>query len=182
MHRDSFALSRRCFLLSDLSFASALEAARAIRGRAVSSFELTTHVLERIDRYNPKVNAIVTLLREQALARARAADDVLARGELWGPLHGVPCTIKDTCETAGVRTTAGDTALKDYIPGRDAAVVERIRAAGAVILGKTNTPRMAMDWQSWNELFPTTNNPWNLERTPGGSTGGGAAALAAGLT
>ncbi|MFX0146087.1 MAG: amidase, partial [Candidatus Hodarchaeota archaeon] len=168
--------------LSELSFASALEAARAIRGRSVSSVELTRHVLDRIKRYHTKVNAVVTLLREPALKRAREADEALARGEWWGPFHGVPCTIKDTFETAGVRTTAGASFLKDHVPAGDAPVMARLRGAGAVIIGKTNTPRMAMDWQTHNEIFGVTNNPYDLDRTPGGSTGGGAAALAAGLT
>jgi len=167
---------------ADLAFASALEAARAIRRREISSVELTKQVLERIERLNPKVNAIVTLVKDDALARARAADDALARGEWWGPFHGVPCTIKDTFEVAGVRTTAGSTSLASYVPQRDADVAARFRAAGAVILGKTNVPEMAGDWQSYNDVFGTTNNPWNLSRTPGGSTGGEAAALAAGLT
>lgn len=167
--------------LSDLDFASALEAARAIRRKDVSSLELTKHQLERIERYNPRLNAIVTLTREEALARARAADEALARGEWWGPFHGVPCTVKDTFEMAGVRTTAGAKFLANYVPTTDAVVVARLLASGAVILGKTNVPLMAMDWQSYNNVFGTTNNPWELTRTPGGSTGGGAAALAAGL-
>jgi len=168
--------------LSELPFASALEAARAIRGREVSSAELTKQVLERIERFNPKLNAIITPIKDDALARARAADEALARGEWWGPFHGVPCTIKDTFEAAGVRTTAGSTSLADYVPQRDADVTARLRAAGAVILGKTNVPEMAGDWQSYNDVFGTTNNPWDLARTPGGSSGGEAAALAAGLT
>jgi amidase len=112
--------------------------------------------------------------------RARHADEALARGEWWGPLHGVPCTIKDTFETAGVRTTAG--ALPDYLPEQDAPVVVRLKSAGAVILGKTNVPPMASDWQSFNDIFGATSNPWDLSRTPGGSSGGEAAAIAAGLS
>lgn len=166
----------------DLSFATALEVARAIRGRSVSSVELTKHILDRIERHNPRVNAVVTLLADRALARARAADEALARGEWWGALHGVPVTVKDTFEIAGVRTTAGAESLKDYVPSTNAAVVERLTRAGSVIVGKTNVPPMAMDWQSYNEIFGATNNPRDLTRTPGGSTGGGAAALAAGLT
>jgi len=167
---------------SALSFAPALEAVRAIRSRAVSSVELTTHILSRIERHNPRVNAVATVLRDKALARAKAADEALDRGESWGPFHGVPFTIKDTFETAGIRTTAGATEFKDYVPSKDAAVVERMLRAGGVLIGKTNVPPMAMDWQSYNDIFGTTNNPWDLKRTPGGSTGGGAAALAAGLT
>lgn len=167
---------------ADLAFASALEAARAIRGREISSSELTKLLLGRIERLNPMLNAIVTLAKDEALARARAADEALARGESWGPFHGVPCTVKDTFEVAGVRTTSGSTSLANYIPQRDADVAARFRAAGAIILGKTNVPEFAGDWQSYNDVFGTTNNPWDLARTPGGSSGGEAAALAAGLT
>lgn len=166
----------------NLDFTSALEAARAIRRGEASSVELTTRVLERIKQYNPQINAIVTLTEPEAFARARAADEALKRGEWWGPFHGVPCTVKDTFETAGVRTTAGAPSLAKHIPARDAVVVARLRAAGAVILGKTNMPLMAGDWQSYNDVFGTTNNPWDVARTPGGSSGGCAAALAAGLT
>jgi len=167
---------------SDLNFASALEAARAIRKRQVSSVELTQHILKRIDQHNPSLNAIITLVRDKALARARAADKAMAGGQCWGPLHGVPITIKDSFEIAGVRTAAGAPSLADYVPKEDAVAVSRLRAAGAVILGHTNVPTMLSDWQSYNKIFGTTNNPWDLKRTPGGSTGGGAAALAAGLS
>lgn len=167
---------------TDLDFASALAAARAIRRRKISSAELTKHVLARIERHNPRINAIVTLNAEAALARARAADEALAHGDWLGPFHGVPCTLKDTFETAGMRTTAGAPDLAAYLPEHDAPVVARLRAAGAVLLGKTNVPLMAGDWQAYNDIFGTTNNPWDLTRTPGGSTGGGAAALAAGLS
>ena len=167
---------------SNLVFISALEAARAIRRGKVSSLELTKLILERIEKYNPTLNAVVTILKDDALNRARAADEALAKGELWGPLHGVPCTVKDTFETANVLTTAGSPDLASYIPKRDAVVVKRLRGAGAVIIGHTNVPLMASDWQSYNEVFGTSNNPWDHKLTPGGSTGGGAAALAAGLS
>ena len=166
----------------DLDFASALDAARAIRTGKVSSVELCTRMLARIGQFNPKLNAIVTLTPDAALARAREADQARARGDLWGPFHGVPITIKDTYEVDGVRTTAGMPSLKDNVSPRDAVVVARLKRAGAVILGKTNVPVAAMDWQSFNPIFDRTNNPWDLSRTPGGSTGGGAAALAAGLS
>jgi amidase len=168
--------------VADLDFASALDAARAIRTGQVASLELTTRVLARIAQHNSTLNAIVTLTADTALARARAADEARARGEWWGPFHGVPCTVKDTFEVAGVTTTAGSPTLKDHVPPRDAVVVARLKRAGAVILGKTNVPIFASDWQSYNAVFGQTNNPWDLTRTPGGSTGGGAAALAAGLT
>jgi amidase len=167
---------------SALDFASALAAARAVRRGDISSVELTTHLLGRIQQFNPKLNAIVTLTAESALERARAADDARARGEWWGPFHGVPCTIKDTFQTAGVRTTAGSPLFADHVPKSDARVVARLRAAGAVILGKTNTPLLASDVQSYNDIFGTTDNPWDPSRTPGGSSGGEAAALAAGLS
>src|SRR5262249_44152494 len=129
-----------------------------------------------------RVNAVVTREEEGARARAKAADEAAARGEWWGPFHGVPCTVKDTFETKGVRTTAGAPFLAKYVPKQDALVVERLRAAGAVIVGKTNTPFMAGDGQTFNDVFGTTNNPYDPGRTPGGSSGGSAAALAAGLT
>jgi len=166
----------------DLDFASALDAARAIRTGRVSSVELTTRMLDRIAQHNGKLNAIVMLARDEALARARAADEARARREFWGPFHGVPGTIKDTFEVAGVTTTAGSPTLRNHVPTRDAAVAARLRAAGMVILGKSNVPLFAADWQSYNAVYGQTNNPWDVARTPGGSTGGGAAALAAGLT
>jgi len=166
----------------DLDFASALDAARAIRAGRVSSVELTKRMLDRIARYNAKLNAIVTLTEDAALGRAKAADEARARGQWWGPLHGVPATIKDTFETAGVRTTAGAGPFSNYVPSRDAVVVERLQRAGVVVLGKTNVPAMASDWQSFNAIFGISRNPWDPERTPGGSSGGEAAALAAGLT
>jgi amidase len=166
----------------ELDFASAVDAALAIRSGKVSSVELTNRMLARIAQHNPRLNAIVTLTADTALARARAADDARARGDWWGPFHGVPISIKDTYEVDGVRTTAGLTSLRDHVSPRDAAVVTRLKRAGGVILGKTNVPPGAADWQSSNPIFGQTNNPWDLARTPGGSTGGGAAALAAGLT
>ncbi|MGD2201485.1 MAG: amidase, partial [Candidatus Bathyarchaeota archaeon] len=167
---------------SDLPFSSATQVAAAIRGGGITSLRLTECILERIDRLNPALNAIVTLTRDKALATAKEADKALSRGVLWGPLHGVPLTIKDCFEVAGVRTTAGSPSLSNHMPDGDAASVARLRDAGAVLLGKTNVPIMAGDWQTYNKVFGTTSNPWDLERTPGGSTGGGAAALAAGYT
>jgi amidase len=167
---------------SGLVFSSVCEAVVAIRRGDVTSLELTELIFNRIDRFNPAINAIVTLMRDEALACAREADEALARGEVWGPLHGVPISIKDCFKTAGVRTTAGSRSISDNVPEEDAVAVARLRAAGAVIIGHSNVPVMAGDWQSYNRVFGTTNNPWDLGRTPGGSTGGGAAALAAGLS
>ena len=168
--------------VDELDFASALDAARALQAGKVSSLELTSRMLARVAQHNSRVNAVVTLTPDAALARARAADAARARGERWGPFHGVPITIKDTYEVDGVRTTAGLVALKDHVPPRDAVVVARLKDAGAVLLGKTNVPAAAADWQSYNPIFGQSNNPWDVGRTPGGSTGGGAAAIAAGLS
>lgn len=169
-------------LKAPLEFVSAAQIARAIRGREISSHQVTAHLLRRIDELNPQINAIVTLLAESALARAQQADAALARGECWGPLHGVPCTVKDTFEMAGVRTTAGTEELRDYVPGENSMVVDRLNNAGAIILGKTNTPALGADWQTYNSIFGVTNNPRDLKRTPGGSSGGCAAAIAAGFS
>jgi amidase len=169
-------------MASELTFASLTQAAEAIRDGKITSLELTEHIIQRIERHNPALNAIVTFTKTEAIAQAKAADEALARGDVLGPLHGVPITIKDCFEVAGVRTTAGAKRLSDHVPEEDAATVSRLRKAGAVILGKTNVPIYAGDWQSYNEIFGTTNNPWDLDATPGGSTGGGAAAVASGLS
>jgi amidase len=124
---------------------------------------------------------VCTVDAQGARARAAEADRALARGEVWGPLHGVPMTIKDALETAGVRTTGGHPPLKDYVPESDAAAVAKLRAAGAILLGKSNVPPLSADYRADNPIFGRTSNPWNLARTPGGSSGGAAAAVAAGL-
>ncbi|MEG3847479.1 amidase [Microcoleus sp. herbarium19] len=168
--------------MSSLTFASAHQLARMIRDREVSAVEVLDAYLTQIAKHNPKLNAICTLDEENARTRAKLADEALARGENWGALHGVPITIKDIFETAGLRTTAGYIPLKDYVPQQDATAVARLRAAGAVIMGKTNMAELAGDYQSTNSLFPRVNNPWHLDYTPGGSSGGSAAAVAAGLS
>ena len=137
--------------------------------------------LARIEKHNPALNAICTLDADGARARAAEADRATGRGEVWGPLHGVPMTIKDALETAGVRTTAGHPPLKDYVPKANAAAVAKLRAAGAILLGKSNVPPLSADYRADNPIFGRTNNPWDLERTPGGSSGGASAAVAAGL-
>jgi amidase len=162
-------------------FSSAVGAGAAIRRSEISSAELTRLTLERIDRENPSLNAIVNVLREQAMEQARAADEALAQGKHTGPLQGVPITIKDGLEIAGVPTTAGVPAWKDYKPAEDGVIVRRLRKAGAVILGNTNVPFMLADWQSYNDIYGTTTNPWDALMTAGGSSGGSAAALAKGL-
>ncbi|MEO0456619.1 MAG: amidase [Cyanobacteria bacterium P01_A01_bin.114] len=166
----------------DLTFATACQLAQMIRDRAASSAEILEAHLTKIANHNPNLNAICTLDEENARARAKQADEALANGEIWGLLHGVPITIKDIFETEGMRTTAGYIPLKGYVPEQDATVVARLRAAGAIILGKTNLAELAGDFQSTNALFPRVNNPWHLDYTPGGSSGGSAAAVAAGLS
>jgi amidase len=165
-----------------LTFASAHQLARMIRDREVSAIEVLDAYLTQIAKHNSKLNAICTLDEDNARTRAKLADEALAKGENWGALHGVPITIKDIFETAGLRTTAGYIPLKDYVPQQDATAVARLRAAGAVIMGKTNMAELAGDYQSTNSLFPRVNNPWHLDYTPGGSSGGSAAAIAAGLS
>jgi amidase len=168
--------------MTHLAFAPAHQIAQMIRDRTVSAVEVLDSLLAQIAQHNAKLNAICTLAEDQARSRAQAADAALARGEVWGPLHGVPVTIKDIFETAGLRTTSGYIPLKDYVPQTDATVVARLRGAGAIILGKTNLAELAGDFQSTNSLFPRVNNPWNLDCTAGGSSGGSAAAVAAGLS
>jgi amidase len=166
---------------TDLDFASAAEAARAIRTGRISVRELTQRMLDRIHLHNPKLGAVVNVLSEQALAEATRIDAGRPGGQAHGPLHGVPILIKDAFEIAGVPTTGGIKQLAQYRPAADSEVVRRLRAAGAIVLGNTNVPLGLNDWQSYNDIYGTTNNPWDLARTPGGSSGGSAAALAAGL-
>jgi amidase len=154
----------------------------AVQRREIGSRELLSSALDRIDRLNPKLNAVVTFDAERARAQAAAADEATVRGESSGPLHGLPITVKDALEVAGVRSTGGAIELTDHIPAADAPAVARLRAAGAVVFGKTNVPRWSGDLQTYNEIFGTTNNPWDPARVPGGSSGGAAAAVAAGLT
>jgi amidase len=163
------------------AFATAGETAEAVRTKRISARELMNLTFQRIDRHNPTVNAIVWQDREQAMARAKQADDTLARGDESGALHGVPVTIKESFAYRGSPSTWGLPSLKDAISPRTAVAVERLESSGAIVVGKTNVPAMLGDWQSYNPLHGTTNNPWDLTRTPGGSTGGGSAALAAGL-
>jgi amidase len=168
--------------MSNLIFTSAHQLAQMIRDRQVSAVEVLEAYLTQITKHNSQLNAICTLDAENARTTAKLADEALARGENWGALHGVPITIKDIFETAGLRTTAGYIPLKDYVPQQDATAVARLRAAGAVIMGKTNMAELGGDYQSTNALFPRVNNPWHLDYTPGGSSGGSAAAVAAGLS
>jgi amidase len=162
-------------------FASASDAAAVVRRKEISSRELTEMVLARVDAVNPALNAVVELRRDAALQEAAAADQAIARGDLK-PLTGVPMTVKESFNVAGMHTTWGNPAFKDYVADADATVVQRLRRAGAIIVGKTNVHFMLADFgQTANEVYGVTNNPWDVTRTPGGSTGGGAAAVAAGL-
>ncbi|MFN0091866.1 MAG: amidase [Acidimicrobiales bacterium] len=166
----------------DLAHRPATELAQAIRSGELGALELLEHLLARLEAHNPRINAVVTLAADAARAAARAADERQARGEPLGALHGLPVTIKDALETAGIRSTGGAKQLADYVPERDAPAVGALKAAGAVVFGKTNLPTWSGDGQTYNDLFGVTNNPWDLTRTPGGSSGGAAAAVAAGLT
>jgi amidase len=163
------------------AFATAVELADAILGRTISATELLNLTFQRVDLHNPTINAIIWQFREQAMARARLADEMIARGKTWGPLHGVPVTIKEAFAYQASPNTWGMPPLKDVKSPRTAVAVERLESAGAIVIGKTNVPVMLGDYQSYNPIYGTTNNPWDVTRTPGGSTGGGAAALAAGL-
>src|SRR4051795_3794675 len=165
-----------------LATRSASELAAGIRAKEWSSRELLELYLDRIDRLDGPVNAVVTLDTDRARIAADAADAALARGDAVRPLHGLPITIKDAIETEGIRSTGGAVELRDYVPSADAPAVTRLKRAGAVVFGKTNLPRWSGDMQAYNEMFGTTNNPWALDRTPGGSSGGAAAAVACGFT
>lgn len=159
---------------------SAVELARAIIARTISAEELTSAYLRRIEEVNPRVNALVQVNGDRALARAREADRDQARGRVWGPLHGVPFTVKDVMDTAGIVTAAGLEERARFIPKRDAVVVARMQSAGAILLGKTNCPPGGAGGVTDNPVYGRTNNPFDLSREPGGSSGGEAAAIAAG--
>ncbi len=165
----------------DLTFTPAVELVKLYRARRTSPLEVMQELLARIDAVNPAVNAVVTLARDAALWNARRATAALKRGAALPPLFGVPVTIKDVTPTAGIRTTQGSKLFEDHVPTEDALVVERLRAAGAVVLGKTNTPEFAFGPNTVNTVFGATRNPWDLTRTAGGSSGGAAAALATGM-
>jgi amidase len=170
--------------VSDVSafpFGSATSLVRALRQKKVSSVELLEAYLERVDRLNPALNAIVVDDRAAALRQARAADRALAKGQAVGALHGLPMTVKEAFDLTGHPSTQGYPQMRDNVAKQDALAVQRLKRAGAVVFGKTNVPLNNGDLQSYNEVYGTTNNPWDLSRAPGGSSGGGAAAVAAGL-
>jgi len=168
--------------MNELVFLPAHELARRIRRKQVSALELLDGYLARIARLGGPINAVPVLDAERARTRARAADAALARGESWGPLHGVPMTVKESFNVADLPTTFGYEAHRHNLASGNAVAVQRLLDAGAVVFGKTNVPVSLADWQSFNPVYGTTSNPWDLTRTPGGSSGGSAAALAAGFT
>ena len=163
-------------------FDSAHEILEKIKQGEVSSLEVLESFLAQVEKVNPKINAIVALDIERAKEKAKEADNKISLKSKLGPLHGLPMTIKDAFEVEGIVSTGGNPAWKDNIPKRNAEAVQRLVDAGAIIFGKTNVPFLSSDLQSFNKIYGTTNNPWDLERTPGGSSGGSAAALAAGMT
>src|SRR6266568_6211913 len=165
----------------DTPFQSASALASLIRRKKIGCAELLELYLARVEKYNPTLNAIIATDLEGARKRARAADRALARKKPWGPLHGVPMTIKESYDVVGMPTTWGVPELKDHVPPRNALAVDRLLGAGVVLFGKTNVPIYLADYQSYNAIYGTTHNPWDLARSPGGSSGGSAAAVAAGL-
>ena len=168
--------------MPELTLLSAAAVAEGIRHKKFSAAELVEAHLARIQRLNPKLNAFVQVDAEGALRQARAADEALSRGERLGPLHGVPVSIKSSIEVEGLRAESGTRLRAGFVATRDAPLVSRLRHAGAVILGNTNTPELLMAWETDNLIYGRTNNPWDLTRTPGGSSGGEAAAIAAGCS
>lgn len=169
-------------LSSDPALWTTSEQRRAIATLELGSVELFDAQVARIDRLNAEINAVCTLDLERGRAECRRADEFAAGGTSLGPLHGIPITIKDAIETAGIRSTGGSTDLQTHVPVTDAPVVASLRQAGATVFGKTNLPEWSGDWQAFNAMFGTTNNPWDLSRMPGGSSGGAAAAVATGMT
>ncbi len=167
--------------MNELCFTSATELVRRIRARELSAAEVLRAHVQQIERIDPAVNAMVTRTFEQAEAAARTIDERFARGEECGALAGLPVAHKDLAVTKGIRTTFGSPLFRDFVPDTDAIIVERLRAAGAVTVGKTNTPEFGAGSQTFNTVFGATRNPWNLERTCGGSSGGAAVALACGM-
>ncbi|MFT5579276.1 MAG: amidase [Paraglaciecola psychrophila] len=167
---------------NDIALWSTSRQALAIRTKEITSRQLLERFIARIEKLNGHLNAVITQDFEAALVAADKADAALSRGEILGPLHGVPITIKDALQVAGMRSTGGATELYNNIPSKDADVVRLVRKAGAIVFGKTNLPRWSGDIQAYNQMFGTTVNPWNAEKVPGGSSGGAAAAVATGLT
>ncbi len=168
--------------MTELAFDSAVSLARKLRAKQISSVELLNFYFDRVDKFNGELNAVIWQIRDEAMEDAKRADAAIAAGEELGPLHGVPMTIKESYDVRGTPSTWGAPYLKGNFATRDALSVERLRGAGAVIFGKTNVPLMLSDFQSYNEIYGTTNNPYDVTKIPGGSSGGSAATLAAGMT
>jgi aspartyl-tRNA(Asn)/glutamyl-tRNA(Gln) amidotransferase subunit A len=175
------ALAARGQASEDLSDPSLAEASARIRSRTVTPTQLTEACLARIEIYNPKLNAFITVLREYALRQARDLDREQSTGKLRGPLHGIPIALKDNIDTAGIRTTAASAVYDDRVPTEDAEVARRLKAAGAILIGKTNLHEFAMGGTSATSYYGPVRNPWALDRNSGGSSGGSAAAVAADL-
>ncbi len=165
----------------DIYYADATELAQRIRTKSLSPVEVVRAHQDRIEAVNPTINAVVTL-NERAMERAREAESAIMRGTSWGPLHGVPFTAKEVFDTEGVRSTRGSTVFADHVPNADATAVKRLKEAGGILIGKTNCPEFALWSETSNRLFGQTKNPWDVDRTPGGSSGGEAAAISAGLS
>jgi amidase len=166
--------------MDEIIYASAATIAKMIREGHVSSEEVVRTFLDRIEKVNPKLNAVVQLAADRALAEARDADKATAKGDVKGTLHGVPITIKDSLDTAGIISTGGTMGRSAFVPSQDATVVDRLRRAGAILLGKTNTPELTFSFETINAVYGRTNNPYDLLLTSGGSSGGAAAMIAAG--
>src|SRR5215472_1545980 len=166
---------------SDLAFQSATHLSARLRRGEVSAVEIVDACTQRFEQVNSTVNAIVTPLFEQARKDAEVADGRRLRGEPLGVLHGIPLALKDMTEVAGVRTTYGARLFENHVPAVDALLTKRLKASGAILVGKTNTPEFAVGINTTNGIFGTTRNPWNLSRTSGGSSGGSAVALATGM-
>ena len=166
---------------TQLCFTPATDLARLIRTREVSPVEVVDAVLARIEAVNPRINAYCTVAAELARGWAQEAEAKVMRGEALGPLHGVPISFKDLTPTAGIRTTFGSKIFEHNVPAEDGLIVQRVKAAGAIVIGKTNTPEFGCKGVTDNRIFGATRNPWNLAMMAGGSSGGAAAALAAGL-
>jgi Asp-tRNA(Asn)/Glu-tRNA(Gln) amidotransferase A subunit family amidase len=165
----------------ELCYMPATEMVEAIKKQDVACIEVVDEILQRIEKINPKINAYCTVLTDEAHKAAKEADKAVKQGKRLGPLHGVPVSIKDLIFTKGIRTTFGSKIFEKFIPKRDAIVVQRLKVAGAIILGKTNTPEFGYKGVTDNLLFGVTRNPWNLNLTSGGSSGGAGAAVATGL-
>src|SRR5437899_1187494 len=173
---------RRRPAMLEIPFRSARQLAADIKKRKLGCLELLDLYLARVEKYDGALNAVVVRDFDRARTRARAADRALSRRDAWGPLHGVPMTIKESYDVAGLPTTWGVPASKNNIARKNAVAGDRLLDAGVVLFGKTNVPLYLADWQSYNAIYGTTNNPWDVARAPGGSSGGAAAALGAGLT